>query len=86
VVTDLEVDRPTLSRVVAMAHAGLASTVTPFHSATDGDVLFGASTGTAGPAPWKGRAGAEADRLGFLAAQLAVRAALGAVRVANAEP
>ncbi len=86
VVTDLEVDRPSLARVVAMAHAGLASTVTPFHSATDGDVLFGASTGTAGPAPSLGRAGGEADRLGFLAAQLAVRASLGAVRVANAEP
>jgi L-aminopeptidase/D-esterase-like protein len=86
VVTDLVVDRPTLSRVVAMAHAGLASAVTPFHSATDGDVLFGASTGTAGAPPREGRPGEDADRLGFLAAELAVRAVLGAVRVANAEP
>jgi L-aminopeptidase/D-esterase-like protein len=86
VVTDLKVDRPTLARVVAMAHAGLASTVTPFHSATDGDVLFGVSTGAAGRAPPEARPGENADRLGFLAAELAARATLGAVRVANAEP
>lgn len=85
VVTDLETDRPTLARVVAMAHAGLASAVAPFHSATDGDVLFGAATGTAGRAPREERTGANADRLGVLASQLVVRATLGAVRVANAE-
>lgn len=86
VVTDLEVDRPCLARVVAMAHAGLASAITPFHSATDGDVLFGATTASAGPPPKGDRPGAVADRLGVLAAELAVRAALGAVRAANAEP
>ncbi len=86
VVTDLTVDRPTLARVVAMAHAGLGSAVTPFHSATDGDVLFGASTAAAGRAPPEARPGEIADRLGFLAAELAARAVLGAVRVANSEP
>ena len=85
VVTDLEVDRPTLARVVSMAHAGLASAVSPFHSSTDGDVLFGSSTGKAGRAPHEVRPGETADRLGSLAAQLLVRAALGAVRIANAE-
>lgn len=85
VVTDLVVDRPTLARVVAMSHAGLASVVTPFHSATDGDVLFGSSTGTAGKPPREERPGATADLLGSLAAQLLVRATLGAVRIANAE-
>ena len=86
VATDLEVDRPALARVVAMAHAGLASAIAPFHSATDGDVLFGAATGSAGPPPREERPGGTADRLGVLAAQLAVRAVLGAVRAANAEP
>jgi len=86
VATDFEVDGPTLARVVAMAHAGLASTVTPFHGATDGDVLFGVSTGTAGRGPSERRPGENANRLGVLAAQLAARASLGAVRVANAEP
>lgn len=85
-VTDLEVDRPTLARAVAMTHAGLASAVTPFHSTTDGDVLFGTSTGTAGRPPREARPGETADRLGSLAAQLVVRATLGAVRIANAEP
>ena len=86
VVTDFVVDRPTLARVVAMAHAGLASAVSPFHSAMDGDVLFGASTGKAGRPPREERPGENADRLGSLAAQLLVRATLGAVRIANAEP
>jgi L-aminopeptidase/D-esterase-like protein len=86
VATDLEVSRPTLARVVAMAHVGLASAITPFHSATDGDVLFGVSTGTSGPAPTEERPGGTADHLGGLAAELAVRASLGAVRASNAEP
>jgi L-aminopeptidase/D-esterase-like protein len=86
VVTDLEVDRPSLARAVAMAQAGLASAVTPFHSTTDGDVLFGTSTGTAGRPPREERTGETADRLGSIAAQLVVRATLGAVRIANAEP
>jgi L-aminopeptidase/D-esterase-like protein len=86
VATDLEVDRPTLARVVAMAHVGLASAITPFHSAVDGDVLFGTSTGSAGPAPPEPRPGGTANLLGILAAELAVRAALRAVRAANAEP
>jgi L-aminopeptidase/D-esterase-like protein len=85
VVTDLALDRPTLARIVAMSHAGLASAVTPFHSATDGDVLFGAATGLAGAGPREERPGETADRLGSMAAQLLVRAALGAVRIANAE-
>jgi L-aminopeptidase/D-esterase-like protein len=85
VATDLLVDRPALARVIAMAHAGLASVVVPFHSATDGDVLFGASTGAAGPGPREERAGETADCLGSLAAQLLARAALGAARIANAE-
>lgn len=85
VVTDLSVERPTLARVVAMAHAGLASVVTPFHSATDGDVLFGASTGRSGRPSREDRPGATADHLGVLAAQLVARATLGAVRIANAE-
>jgi len=85
VVTDLKVERPALARIVAMAHAGLASVIVPSHSPTDGDVLFGAATGTARTASREPEPGATADRLGFLASELAVRAALGAVRVANAE-
>ncbi|HYA54939.1 MAG TPA: P1 family peptidase, partial [Thermoplasmata archaeon] len=84
VATDVKVDRPTLARAVAMAHAGLASVVTPFHSATDGDVLFGAATGRSGTPPLERRPGETADQLGVLAAHLVARATIGAVRIANA--
>ena len=86
VVTDLAVERTALARIVAMAHAGLAAAVSPFHSATDGDVLFGASTGTLRKPHREKRVGEIADRLGVAAGRLAVEAALGAVRAANAEP
>jgi len=86
VATDFDVNRPTLARIVAMCHAGLASAISPFHSSTDGDVLFGVSTGSVGHASREARPGEVADRLGSAAALLVVRAALGAVRAANKEP
>lgn len=86
VLTDLVVDRPTLSRVVAMVHAGLGSVVTPYHTATDGDVLFGVATGASRNHLPERRPGETADELGRRAAELAARAALAAVRTANAEP
>jgi len=86
VVTDLDVDRPSLARIVAMAHAGLASAISPYHSATDGDVLFGVSTGAAGRPPPESRPGGTADRAGTLASGLAVEAVLSAVRTASREP
>ncbi|MGI0128679.1 MAG: P1 family peptidase [Thermoplasmata archaeon] len=83
VVTDLRVDRPTLARVASIVHAGLSSAIRPFHSSTDGDVLFAASTGArTAPAP-ESRPGEWADRLGMRAAELAVESVLRAVRAAN---
>ncbi len=84
VATDLEVDRTALARIAAMAQTGLASAIVPFHSTTDGDVLFAASTGEAGRPRREGRPGETADRLGVTAAELAVAAVLRAVRTANA--
>ncbi len=86
IVTDLQVERAPLQRVAAIAHAGLGGVIVPFHSATDGDVMFAATTGEAGAPPDEQRPGATADRLGMTAAQCAVRAALTAVRVANRVP
>lgn len=83
VATDLAVDRPALARVAAMVQTGLAAAIAPFHSSTDGDVLFAASTGAAGNAPPASRPGETADRLGARAAALAVDAVLGAVRAAR---
>ncbi|HTS32645.1 MAG TPA: P1 family peptidase [Thermoplasmata archaeon] len=83
ILTDLDVDRSVLLRAAAIAHAALGGVIVPFHTATDGDTMFAASTGEAGPPPEESRPGEVADRLGFSAAQCAVQATLTAVRVAN---
>ena len=82
VVTDFAVERPGLSRIAAMAHTGLASAIVPFHSSTDGDVVFASATGRAGRPPREVRPGEVADRLGVLAAELAGVAVRKAVRAA----
>jgi len=79
------VSRPALSRIAAIVHAGLASAISPYHSATDGDVLFAATTERAPVARVEARPGELADRLGGLAAELAVAAVLGAVRASAGE-
>jgi L-aminopeptidase/D-esterase-like protein len=79
VVSDLELDRPTLARVGAIAHAGVGAAVHPFQSSTDGDVLFAAATGVGGAPPADRRPGETADRIGTAAAELAPLAILSAV-------
>ncbi len=83
VATDLRLERRTLQRVAGIVQTGLASAIVPFHSSTDGDVLFAAATGAAGRPPAEERPGAVADRLGLIASELAVAAVLQAVRAAN---
>jgi L-aminopeptidase/D-esterase-like protein len=83
-VTDLAVDRPALARVATMVHTGLASAISPFHSATDGDIIFAVSTERRHRTRAEARPGELADRLGTRAAALAIRAVLSAVRVAGA--
>ncbi len=79
VTTDLAVDRPVLARVASIAHAGLARTIVPYLTATDGDVVFASSTGRAGPPPPEGFPGRTADRIGTAAADALVRAVARAV-------
>ncbi len=79
VVTDLAVDRPTLSRIAAMVHSGLAAAISPFHSTTDGDVVFAATTERRHREGKDARPGETADRLGVRAASLAIVALLRAV-------
>jgi L-aminopeptidase/D-esterase-like protein len=83
IVTDLEVERPTLQRIASIAHAGLGGAIIPFQSATDGDTLFAAATGAAGTPPAEVRPGGTADALGALGAVCAVDALLKAVRASN---
>jgi L-aminopeptidase/D-esterase-like protein len=86
VVTDLDVERTTLARAAAMVHTGLASAIRPFHSSTDGDVLFVASTVRRSPRSVERRPGERADRIGMVASELAVEAVLRAVRASNPAP
>lgn len=80
VVTDVAVGRPALARIAHMVHAGIASAISPYHSTSDGDVLFVASTERLHPPRREAWPGEVADRLGRRAADLAVVAVLDAVR------
>lgn len=82
-VTDLALPRPTLQRVAAIVHAGLGRAIVPYQTSTDGDVVFVATTGRAGPPPDEPWPGAVGDRVGAVAADVAVAAVLAAVRAAN---
>ena len=50
VATDLALDKAGCARLAAMGHDGLARSLSPVHTALDGDVVFGLST-AARPAP-----------------------------------
>ena len=79
VVTELALSRPGLQRVAAMVHTGLAGAIVPYHSATDGDVIFAVSTEKVRPRARERRPGEWADRIGVRAAHLAVEAVLRGV-------
>lgn len=83
VATDLAVERSTLARIAAIVHAGLGRAIVPYLTSSDGDTVFAASTGVAGPPPDEAWPGATADRIGTAAAELAVAATLGAVLAAS---
>jgi L-aminopeptidase/D-esterase-like protein len=59
-----------------MAHDGLARSINPVHTATDGDALFAVATGGSGKA-------GHLSVLGALAAEVTARAVLNAVRAAH---
>jgi len=86
IVTDWTLDRPAMQRIAMIAHSGLGGAIVPFQSATDGDLLFVAATGSEGAPPPEDRMGATADHLGSLAAACAVEAVLRAVRISNRKP
>jgi L-aminopeptidase/D-esterase-like protein len=76
VATDAQLGKAQANKLASMAHDGLARSINPVHTATDGDVLFAVATGSSG------RPG-HLTVLGALAAEVTARAVLNAVRAAH---
>ena len=76
VATDARLTKAQTNKLAAMAHAGLARSINPVHTASDGDALFALATGGSGKA-------GHLTVLGALAAEVTARAVLNAVRSAH---
>lgn len=79
VATDAQLTKAQANKLATMAHDGLARTIRPVHTMTDGDTLFALATGGSG------RAG-DMTVLGTMAAEATARAVLNAVRAATGLP
>jgi L-aminopeptidase/D-esterase-like protein len=75
VATDATLSKAQANKLASMAHDGLARTIQPVHTMTDGDTLFALATGRSG------RSG-DMTVLGAIAAEVTARAVLNAVRAA----
>ena len=78
VATNAPLTKAQATKVAAMAQDGLARTIYPAHTPSDGDTLFALSPGGGPPA--------SAGRVGALAAEAVARAVLDAVRSAESLP
>ncbi|MDC6168247.1 P1 family peptidase [Paucibacter sp. XJ19-41] len=79
VATDASLDKAAAKKLAQMAHDGLARTINPVHTVSDGDVIFSLATGTTGER-------GDLRLLGPLAAEVTARAVLRAVRAATGLP
>jgi L-aminopeptidase/D-esterase-like protein len=79
VATDAQLDKAQCTRLAAMAHDGLARTISPSHTPFDGDTLFALASGSC-------RNAASPALLGALAAEVVARAVINAVRHAQSGP
>jgi len=77
VATDASLTKPEAARLAALAHGGLAATLSPPHLSVDGDTLFAVSTGTV-----PGTDAPPLDTLGLAAADAVAEAVVRAVRTA----
>ena len=80
VATDALLTKTEANKLAAMAHDGLARSINPVHTASDGDALFALATGGAG---LPGAVAPNLSVLGALAAEVTARAVLNAVRAAH---
>jgi L-aminopeptidase/D-esterase-like protein len=78
IATDAALTKAQCKRLAIMAHDGLARAVLPAHAPMDGDTIFAASTGLAGPA--------DLTALGHAATQVMARAIARGVYEATALP
>jgi L-aminopeptidase/D-esterase-like protein len=76
VATDAVLTKAQANKMAQMAHDGLARTINPVHTMTDGDTLFALATAASGRA-------AHVTLLGALAAEVTATAVLRAVRSAT---
>jgi L-aminopeptidase/D-esterase-like protein len=76
VATDALLTKAEATKIAQMAHDGLARTIRPLHTMSDGDVVFALGTGASG-------ARAHTTLLGALAAEMLADAVLRAIRAAT---
>ena len=76
VATDARLDKSAAKKMAQMSHDGLARTINPVHTVSDGDVMFALSTGASGLA-------GNLNLLGVLAAEMTALAVLRAIRAAT---
>ena len=72
IATDATLTKAQANKLAQMAHDGLARSINPVHTLSDGDTLFALATGASGLAP-------DLTWLGALAAEVTARAVLRAV-------
>jgi L-aminopeptidase/D-esterase-like protein len=81
VVTDVSLDRNQLKRLATMVHTSMGSVIQPFHSYTDGDILFSVSLNQR-PLPHRNSEAFE-EFLQIEASRLMGKAILNSVTVSN---
>jgi L-aminopeptidase/D-esterase-like protein len=79
VATNVRFDKTQMTKIAEMAHDGLARTINPTHTPSDGDTLFALSTGTS-------TTNANLTAIGALAAEAVSEAILRAVMKAKSVP
>jgi L-aminopeptidase/D-esterase-like protein len=75
IATDAAITKVQASRLATMAHDGLARTINPVHTMSDGDAIFALATGRAGTSPGMMVLGTMAAEVTALAVVRAIRAA-----------
>jgi L-aminopeptidase/D-esterase-like protein len=79
VATDATLSKTQARRIATMAHDGLARSIVPVHTLSDGDVMFAIGTG-------RSNATLDTSVLGALGAEVTARAVLNAVWMARGVP